>query len=95
MSANGFQTCTIIIPIPKRHNVNASDSVSNRGFALSSLIGRILVNVTIIRYSSQSTSSESLFDIKATYSTNHSTMILKDTVVYYVKNQSFYALYLP
>jgi hypothetical protein len=82
-----FKTCTFI-PIPKRRNVNASDSANNRGIALSSIFGKIFDNVILLRYYDKLISSDLQFGFKAKHSTNHCTMILKETIAYYVRNQS-------
>jgi hypothetical protein len=81
------KTCTII-PIPKRRNVNASDSANYRGIALSSIFGKIFDNVMLLRYRDKLISSELQFGFKAKHSTNHCTMILKEAIAYYVRNQS-------
>jgi len=39
-----------IVPIPKRHNVNKSDSANLRGRALSSIFGKILDNIILDHY---------------------------------------------
>jgi hypothetical protein len=66
----------------------ASDSVNYRGIALSSVFGKIYDNVILLRYNDKLISSDLKLGFKAKHSTNHCTMILKETIAYYVRNQS-------
>lgn len=77
-----------IVPIPKGKNVNTSDSTNYRGIALSSLYGKLFDNIVLSRYSSLLLSSELQFGFKAKSSTNLCSMVLKESIAYYVKNQS-------
>jgi hypothetical protein len=77
-----------IVPIPKGHNVNKSDSTNYRGIALSSVFGKILDNIILNRYQVQLMSCDRQFGFKPKSSTNLCTMILKETIAYYVENQS-------
>ena len=77
-----------IVPIPKQKNGNRTDSSNYRGIALSSIFGKIFDNVVLVRYSSYITSSELQFGFKARSSTNLCTMVMKETIAYYVHNHS-------
>jgi hypothetical protein len=42
--------CSTLIPIPKRSNMNVTDSYNYRGIALSSVLGRILDLIVLQRF---------------------------------------------
>ena len=84
---DGFLSCTIR-PVPKGHNTNKSDSTNFRGIALSSLYGKILDNIIIVRYCDKLMSSELQFGFKAKHSTNMCSMVLKEAVSYYRQHQT-------
>jgi Reverse transcriptase (RNA-dependent DNA polymerase) len=77
-----------ILPIPKGRNVNTSDSSNYRGIALSSVYGKLFDNIVLNRYSVKLMTSELQFGFKAKSSTNMCTMVLKEAIAYYSKNQS-------
>jgi hypothetical protein len=81
-----FKTCTII-PIPKRRNVNASDSANYRGYCVELHIWQDFLSVIHLRYH-KLISSDLQFGFKAKHSTNHCMKILKETIAYYFRNQS-------
>jgi hypothetical protein len=84
---DNFQVSTIV-PIPKGHNANASDSSNFRGIALSSIFGKILDNIILERYSSNLMSCDLQFGFKAKCSTNLCTTVLKETMAYYAHGQT-------
>jgi len=45
--ADSFGICTIV-PIPKGHNTNMSDSANFRGIALSSVFGKVVDNIILM-----------------------------------------------
>jgi len=77
-----------IVPIPKGHNVNKSDSANFRGIDLSSILGKILDNIILDRYHVQLMSCDRPFGFKPKSSTNLCSMVLKETVAYYDQNQN-------
>ena len=77
-----------IVSIPKGRNVNLSDSANFRGIALSSVYGKILDNIILERYHDKLMSCDLQFGFKANSSTNTCTMMLKETIAYYVQRQS-------
>jgi membrane protein YqaA with SNARE-associated domain len=88
MFLDTFKTCTIIA-IPKDAMLTRRIVRSNyRGIALSSTFGNIFYSVILLRYHDKLVSSDLQFGFKAKHSTNHCTMILKETIAYYVRNQS-------
>ena len=77
-----------LIPIPKGCNVNSADSNNYRGIALSPIFVKILDHVILMRYHSKLMSSDLQFGFKAKCSTNLCSVILKETMSYYVNNNS-------
>lgn len=77
-----------IIPIPKGKTCNKTDSANYRGIALSSVVGKILDNVIIGRFGDLLSTSELQFGFKSGKSTNMCTMVLKETISYYINNGS-------
>jgi hypothetical protein len=79
--------CTIV-PIPKGHNSNLSDSANYRGIALSSIFGKLFDNIILERYYDKLSSCDLQFGFKANHSTNLCTMVLKESIQYYVSHHS-------
>ena len=77
-----------IIPIPKNRNVSTSDSANYRGIALSSIYGKLFDNIVLHHFSKSLSTNELQFGFKAKNSTNHCTFVLKESLAYYVENQS-------
>ena len=77
-----------IVPIPKGHNTNKTDSANFRGIALSSIFGKIFDNIILQRFSPFLMSCDLQFGFKAKCSTNMCTMVLKETLAYYSHNQT-------
>jgi hypothetical protein len=77
-----------IVPIPKGHNVNLSSSENFRGIALSSIFGKIFDNIILARYQHQLASCDLQFGFKRNSSTNLCSMVLKETLSYYINNQT-------
>jgi len=61
---DSFRRSTIV-PIPKGHNVNKSDSANFRGIALSSILEKILDNIILDRYHVQLMSCYRQFGFKS------------------------------
>jgi hypothetical protein len=78
-----------ILPIPKKSNANCSDSENYRGIALSSIFCKIFDNIVIDRFHDILVTSEHQFGFKRNSSTSMCTMILKEAISYYVKNNTF------
>jgi len=70
------------------NNVNKSDSSQFRGIALSSVYGKIFDNIVLSRYSKILAPSELQFGFKAKSSTNLCSMIVKESIAYYLHNSS-------
>jgi hypothetical protein len=66
---DNFQLSTIV-PVPKGHNLDKSDSNNFRSIALSSIFGKILDNIILDCYSNNLISCELQFGFKANCSTN-------------------------
>ena len=80
--------CSAIKPIPKGHGLNPCESANYRGIAISSIFGKLLDNIIIDRYRLLLETSELQFGFKSAHSTQMCTMVLKETISYYIKNQS-------
>src|SRR5664279_2354365 len=65
-----------------------SDSSNFRGIALSSLYGKLFDNIVLHRYGDKLMTTELQFGFKAKSSTNMCTVVLKEAITYYTKNQS-------
>jgi hypothetical protein len=76
-----------IVPIPKGKHGNVSDSSNFRGITLSSIYGKLFDNIVLARYGDRLFSSELQFGFKAKSSTNLCSMVLKESIAYYVNNQ--------
>jgi hypothetical protein len=77
-----------IIPNPKGKNGNVSDSANFRGITLSSIYGKLFDNIVLSRYADHLSSSELQFGFKVKSSTNLCSMALKESLAYYINNQS-------
>ena len=80
--------CSAIKPIPKGHGLNPCDSANYRGIAISSIFGKLLDNIILDRYRHLLCTSDLQFGFKPAHSTQMCTMVLKETISYYVKNKS-------
>jgi len=81
-------TVNTVVPIPKGHNVNMSASDDFRGIALGSIFNKLFDNIVLYRYGSNLMSPELQFGFKTKSSTSLCSMVLKETMSYYTKNQS-------
>ena len=77
-----------IMPIPKKKHGITSDSSNFRGITLSSIYGKLFDNIILSRYGESLRSSELQFGFKAKSSTNLCSMVLKESLAYYVDHQS-------
>jgi len=78
-----------IVPIPKEKNANPTDSGNYRGITLGSLLGKVLFLICLLdQYSDLLVTSQLQFGFEARRSTNMCTMILKETVSYYITHES-------
>ena len=68
--------------------MNSDDSNNYRGIALSPIFVKISDHVILMRYQSKLMSSDLQFGFKAKCSTNLCSVILKETMSYYVNNNS-------
>jgi hypothetical protein len=77
-----------VVPIPKGRNINSTDSANFRGIALSSIYGKLFDNIILERCHDKLMSCDLQFGFKAKSSTNTCSFVLKETIAYYIKNQS-------
>jgi hypothetical protein len=84
-----------VVPLPKGHNANLSDSTNYRGIALSSIFGKIFDHVILLRCSNNLCSCDLQFGFRPKRSTDMCTMLLKETIAYYLSsNSSVYCIML-
>lgn len=76
------------VPVPKGRNVNLTDSSNYRGIALSSIFGKLFDLVVLSRYSEYLESCELQVGFKPKRSTAMCSMILNETISYYVNSNS-------
>jgi len=67
---------------------NPTDSGNYRGIALGSLLGKVFDLLLLDRYSDRLVTSQLQFGFKARRSTNMCTMVLKETISYYITHKS-------
>lgn len=76
------------IPIPKGNGANLTSSDNYRGITLVSVFSRIIDLVILNRYIDRLCTSELQFGFKRKCSTNMCSFVLKETVSYYISNQT-------
>jgi len=72
--------------LPSSKFGRASDNF--RGIALGSIFNKLFDNIVLFRYGSNLMSSELQFGFKAKSSTSLCSMVLKETMSYYINDQS-------
>ena len=77
-----------IRPIPKGHNLSTGDSCNYRGIAISSVFSKIFDNIILLKYRHLLSTSDLQFGFKKAHCTQMCTMVLKETVSYYLSNNS-------
>lgn len=77
-----------IVSIPKGKNANLADSASYRGISLCSIFSKLFDNIVLCRYQDRLVTSVLQFGFKADHSTAMCSLILKESVSYYVNNGS-------
>ena len=90
--------CANIIPIPKGSKANLSDSDKYRSIAISSILGKILDHIIIVKQSEALKTSNYLFGFKANSSTVLCSTMVNETVQYYMKmvqNQFMFYYLMP
>ena len=65
-----------------------ADSTNYREIAISSVFSKVVDNIILNKYSDLLSTSKLQFGFKCGHSTNMCTMILKETVSYYIHNGS-------
>lgn len=75
-----------VIPIPKGKNANVTDSSNYRGITLSSIFGKLFDILILSRYGDRLSSSDYQFGFKTKRSTDMCSMVLKESLAYYVHN---------
>ena len=80
--------CANIFPVPKGSKVNLSDSDKYRSIAISSLLGKILDHIIIVKQSDALTTSQHQYGFKASSSTVLYSAMVIETVQYYTENNA-------
>ena len=78
--------CANIIPIPKGSKVNLSDSDKYRSIAISSILGKILDHIIIVKQSDALTTSQHQYGFKASSATVLCSTMVIESVQYYTEN---------
>ena len=68
--------------------MNATVSANYRGIALSSILVKLFDNIILVKYSDKLSTSGLQFGFKQNSSTHMCTMVLKETISYYITNNS-------
>ena len=84
-----------IVPIPKGHNTDKSDSSNFRGIALSSVFGKVFDNIILDQYSARLQSSDLQFGFKDGCSTNDYTIMLNTMLSIPCSQSNTYVLRVP
>ena len=79
---------SVIVPIPKNRKKSLGDSSNYRSIAISSLIGKILDHIVLVKHAHVLQTSDLQFGFKAKQSTTQCTFIVREVVDYYVNNNS-------
>ena len=82
------------MPIPKVKHVSAVASDNIRGVALSSIYVKLFDNIVIHRYYEKLCTFELQFGFKRHSSTHMCTVVLKETITYYVHQNNNVFLYI-
>ena len=77
-----------IRPIPKGHTLSTGDSGNYRGIAIGSLFNKIFDNIILCKYRHLLVTSDLQFGFKKGHCTQMYTMVLKETIAYYMTNKS-------
>ena len=83
VASDDMNSCTLI-PIAKGKHSNVTDSSNYRGIAPSSVFGKVLDLIFLSKYNDSLCTSDLQFGFKAGHSTTSCTMVLKETLTYYV-----------
>ena len=77
-----------IRPVPKGHNLSLADSSNYRGIAIGSIFCKLFDNVVICKYRCLLSTSDLQFGFKKGHCTQMCTMVLKETISYYVNHNN-------
>ncbi len=83
----GFRLATLI-PIPKNKRKSLNKSSNYRAVALSSILGKVLDHIFLIKYSDILFSSELQYGFKKKHSTTQCTFVVNEIIQYYMNNGS-------
>jgi len=84
-----------VIPVPKGKHANMTNSNNRRGIALSSMFNKLFDLILLSRYYDNLCSCDLQFGCKPKRSTDMCTVVLKESIAYYVNNgNSVYCTFL-
>ena len=75
-----------LVPIPKNNKKSLNDSANYRAIALSSVVGELMDNIIMSKYSDVFTTSDLQFGFKKKHSTTHCTFVANEVIHYYNRN---------
>ena len=75
-----------LVPIPKNNKKSLNDSANYRAIALSSVVGKLMDNIIMSKYSDVFTTSDLQFGFKKKHSTTHCTFVANEVIHYYNRN---------
>ncbi len=75
-----------LIPIPKKKSLNSSDNY--RAIALSSILGKLLDKILLVKCQETFTTSMYQYGFKKSHSTNHCTFVVNEVIQYYKNHNS-------
>ena len=85
-TAPQMMNLSTVVSIHKVKNVCLSDSANYRGISLSSIFGKPFDSLVLDRFHDQLCLSDLQFGFRRNRSTDQCTMVLKETIAYYVHN---------
>ena len=74
---------SIIVPIPKNQRKSMNDSANYRSIAISSIVGKILDNIVLLKHGDALQTTELQFGFKPNHSTTQCTFVLNEVIEYY------------
>ena len=77
-----------LVPIPKNKQKSLNCSDNYRAIALSSILGKILDNILLVKCSTIFQTSDMQYGFKKKHSTNHCTFVVQEVIKYYSNNNS-------
>ena len=77
-----------LIPIPKNKRMSRNDSDNYRAIALSSILGKMLDHLLLVKYDDVVNTSDMQYGIKKKHGTTQCTFVVNEITQYYLNNDS-------